>query len=157
MTKVVKFVATVEESTGRVLSVEIPQATLKPEGTEDGFTIVHVTEDRLTSDFMKPGWNPMLHVWDGEQFVHVGQPPNRHAIYNGTDWEWDQDLLVEDVRVVRSRKLAECDWTQVSDSPLTEEQKSAWQTYRQELRCFMDNLPTEFDSVSGLDWPVQPQ
>lgn len=156
MKKVVKFVATVEESTGLLVNVELPQATLKPEGTENGFTTVHVTEDRMTENFMGFGWNPMLHIWDGEQFVHVGQPPNRHAIYNGTDWEWDQELLIEDVRTARNYKLNNSDWTQMPDSPLSEEQKTAWQTYRQQLRDFIDNLPAEFDSVSGLDWPVEP-
>ena len=157
MTKVVKFVATIEENTGRILNVEFPQATLTPESTKDRLTIVHVTEERMTDDFMQIGWNPMEYIWDGSEFYHVGKAPNRYATYNGTDWEWDQELLVEDVRVVRNRKLSESDWTQVSDSPLTEEQKSAWQSYRQELRDFMDNLPTVFSSVSELDWPVQPE
>ena len=157
MTKVIKYVAEIEESTGRIMNIQIPQATLKPEGTHDGVTTVHVTESMMSSDFMQPGWNLMLHIWDGEQFVHVGQPPNPRAVYNGTGWEWDQEALVGDVRTARNRKLFASDWTQMPDAPFTEEQKSAWQTYRQQLRDFMDNLPAEFDSVSGLDWPVEPQ
>ena len=156
MQKVVKFVATVEEGTGRILNIQIPQATLEPEGTQDGRTVVHVTEDRMTPDFMSVGWNPMLHLWDGQQFVHVGTPPNRHAIYNGTDWEWDQQLLIDDVRTARTRKLQQSDWTQLPDSAISDDEKLAWQQYRQQLRDFMGNLPSEFDSVSGLNWPVQP-
>ena len=156
MSKVVKFVTTVEESTGRILNIELPQSTLKPEGVEDGFITVHITEDNMPEGFMGVGFNPSLYFWDGSEFHHVGQPPNRYAIYNGTDWEWDQSLLVEDVRKSRDIKLSQSDWTQVPDSPLSEEQKSAWQVYRQELRDFMSTLPSEFSSVSELPWPTPP-
>lgn len=156
MSKVVKYVATIEESTGRIMNVEFPQATLKPEGTTDGMTVIHITEDNMPEGFMNIGWNPMLHFWDGETFIHVGAPPNRHAIYNGTDWEWDQELLVSDVRTHRDRLLAQSDWTQMPDAPFTEEEKTAWQAYRQELRDFMSSLPNEFDSVQSLSWPIQP-
>lgn len=154
---VVKYIATIEENSGRIISVEFPQVELPKEGVKDGLITVHVTEDNMPEGFMNIGWNPLLHYWDGSEFYHVGTPPNRYATYNGTDWEWDQQLLVNDVRAKRNALLSESDWTQVTDSPLSEEQKSAWKTYRQELRDFMDNLPTEFDSVSGLDWPVEPQ
>ena len=38
------------------------------------------------------------------------------------------------VRRDRDLLLAECDWTQNSDSPLTTEKKAEWATYRQALR-----------------------
>lgn len=155
MTKVVKFVATIEESTGRILNVEFPQATLKPEGTSDGLTIVHVTEERMTENFMGMGWNPMHHYWDGSEFVHVGNPPNRHAIYNGDEWEWDAEALMSDIRAMRTNKLKSCDWTQMTDAPLTEEQKSAWQSYRQELRDFPSTLDNP-SSIEELVWPTIP-
>jgi len=38
------------------------------------------------------------------------------------------------VREQRNALLFSCDWTQLSDSPLTSEKKTEWQTYRQSLR-----------------------
>ena len=46
-------------------------------------------------------------------------------------------------RSERNRLLAETDWTQVSDSPLSSDKKTEWANYRTALR----DLPT----VSG--WP----
>ena len=47
----------------------------------------------------------------------------------------------------RDRLLAASDWTQMPDSPLDEETKAAWATYRQALRDL---------DMSGTDWPVAP-
>ena len=38
------------------------------------------------------------------------------------------------IREERKILLIESDWTQMPDSPLTEEQKAEWATYRQALR-----------------------
>lgn len=61
-----------------------------------------------------------------------------------------EDLL-ENVRVTRNALLTETDWTQVEDSPLSEEKKTAWKNYRQELRDM-----TDFDDLSTIVWPTQP-
>lgn len=57
------------------------------------------------------------------------------------------------VRQERDRRLAECDWTQVSDVPLTEEKKNEWILYRQLLR----NLPSTIIDISPINWPLKPQ
>ena len=44
--------------------------------------------------------------------------------------EW----LLERLRKHRNRYLAQSDWTQVPDSPLTTQKKTEWATYRQQLR-----------------------
>ena len=41
-------------------------------------------------------------------------------------------------RTTRNKLLADSDWTQMNDSPLTNEAKTAWATYRQELRDMSD-------------------
>lgn len=56
------------------------------------------------------------------------------------------------IRAVRDRLLAECDWTQIPDVPLTEEQKEAWRTYRQALR----DIPQMYVSIDDIVWPVPP-
>lgn len=56
---------------------------------------------------------------------------------------------------IRSRRdmlLATCEWTQIPDVPLTEEQKEAWREYRQALR----DLPQTFATPEGVVWPKPP-
>lgn len=52
-------------------------------------------------------------------------------------------------RVRRDELLASCDWTQMADAPLTKEQKTAWQTYRQALR----DVTTQPGFPQELSWP----
>ena len=58
------------------------------------------------------------------------------TIIDATQEEIDQRLSIQwqEVRDQRSGRLNSSDWTQLPDSPLTEEQKNAWRQYRQELR-----------------------
>lgn len=56
------------------------------------------------------------------------------------------------IRQERDKKLLECDWTQSSDSPLTEQKRNEWKTYRQELRDIINNI----NSISEVSWPVKP-
>ena len=61
-------------------------------------------------------------------------------------------ILWQNIRNERNRLLTESDWTQVSDSPLTLEQKTEWQTYRQELRDI-----TNQSNPHNILWPTKPQ
>ena len=155
MSKVIKYVATIEEQTGRVMNVEFPQATIKPEGTTNGLTIVHVTEELVPEGFMTQGTSIMEFIWTGSKFRNVGKPPNRFAIYNGTEWTWDAELLLNDVRAARNAKLASSDWTQLPDAQLSEEEKLAWQIYRQELRDIIGSVDG-ITSVNDVSWPTKP-
>jgi hypothetical protein len=59
------------------------------------------------------------------------------------------------VRALRDNLLSESDWTQLSDSPLTESKKTEWATYRQTLR----DIPSSQSSVtdkSNITWPTEP-
>ena len=53
------------------------------------------------------------------------------------------------VRATRDSKLAECDWTQLSDSQVD---KAVWATYRQELR----DVPAQTGFPYDINWPVKP-
>jgi hypothetical protein len=57
-------------------------------------------------------------------------------------------------RETRNKLLADSDWTQMNDSPLSNEDKTAWSTYRQELRDVSDL--DAWPNLSDEDWPVQP-
>jgi len=56
-------------------------------------------------------------------------------------------------RTTRNKLLADSDWTQMNDSPLSNEVKTAWATYRQELRD-MSDLDT-WPNIADDDWPVK--
>lgn len=57
------------------------------------------------------------------------------------------------LRRTRNRLLAQSDWTQISDSPLSDEQKQAWVDYRQALRDLPSTLITITESVDFPDPP----
>ena len=57
-------------------------------------------------------------------------------------------------RSTRNKLLADSDWTQMNDSPLTNEAKTAWATYRQELRDMSDLA--SWPNIADDDWPVAP-
>ena len=58
----------------------------------------------------------------------------------------------KELRILRDGKLSKCDWTQIADVSLTEEQKTAWRTYRQALR----DLPGNTEDPKNPIWPTIP-
>lgn len=64
------------------------------------------------------------------------------------------DRIATAHRITRNKILAESDWTQMNDSPLNNEMKTAWATYRQELRDLSDL--DAWPNLADDDWPVAP-
>ena len=63
--------------------------------------------------------------------------------------------VMYELRQLRDLGLNGTDWTQVPDSPLTAEQRTEWQMYRQRLR----DIPSDFSHVTSLEdvvWPDPP-
>ena len=56
------------------------------------------------------------------------------------------------VRDDRDKRLAECDWTQLADSPLDADSKEAWRLYRQDLRM----VPEQPGFPWNVEWPPVP-
>ena len=52
-------------------------------------------------------------------------------------------MVETDLRATRNKLLDDSDWTQMNDSPLSNELKTAWATYRQSLR----------DITADASWP----
>ena len=63
-----------------------------------------------------------------------------------------QDL--EYLRMIRNGKLQMSDWTQGSDSPLSNDKKTEWANYRTSLR----DITNTYKSVNanGFSWPTEP-
>lgn len=65
------------------------------------------------------------------------------------DIEARNEAQAQSVRAQRDRLLVECDWTQLSDSPVD---PLPWRTYRQELR----DVPQQAGFPWTVVWPVSP-
>lgn len=77
----------------------------------------------------------------------ITDPDERYAFF--------ENLVSEKlnmVRTERNRRLSNSDWTQFNDSPLTDEKKTEWQTYRQSLR----DITEGFDNDTEIVWPTEP-
>ena len=68
-------------------------------------------------------------------------------------WTEDTDRKATDLRSQRDRLLAECDWTQLADSPLAATATAAWSAYRQDLR----DVPQQNAFPESVTWPVKPE
>lgn len=57
-----------------------------------------------------------------------------------------------EIRQKRDQLLKESDWTQMPDSPLSDEIKQLWKAYRQDLR----DLPNQYDDADKVKFPDKP-
>ena len=80
-------------------------------------------------------------------FNNPEQKPSWSAVEAG---KVDEQWVI--VRAERDGKLVVCDWTQLPDVPLTDAQKTAWETYRQALR----DITTQPDPFN-INWPTPPE
>ena len=64
--------------------------------------------------------------------------------------EFRKNLLA---KAWRNKLLALSDWTQSADSPLTDEKKAEWATYRQALRDITDQP----SYPENIQWPTKPE
>lgn len=71
------------------------------------------------------------------------------AIYADGAWNINEEAQAAAVRIERDRRLAECDWTQLTDAPLDEASRSAWTAYRQALR----DVPQQAGFPGAVEWP----
>lgn len=122
-----------------------------------------------------------FHVFDNQTLKQHGWYPYRfvtaqvgeNQVYNGSDFVIEENEVVEYQKVrnktqqeiteeiegmwraIRDRRnylLLECDWTQLADSPLSNQKQTEWQIYRQELRDI-----TQQPDPFGIVWPTPPE
>ncbi len=91
---------------------------------------------------------------EGQSIIEGIYEVEAYKIIDGVAVEQTIDFW-NSVRIERNTLLTESDWTQMSDSPLTDSKKTEWSTYRQSLR----DLPTSNSSASSYDdvtFPSEP-
>lgn len=117
------------------------------------------------------GWYPVQKVWvDYNSETHrvssysyeihdkyVTETPVLESIPESEipTFEQKKTEFLAQLRFMRLELLKDSDWTQLPDSPISEEIKVRWKTYRQALR----DLPDVYSTDSTLDinqiiWPV---
>lgn len=72
--------------------------------------------------------------------------------------ESQRDYWAE-LRDLRNYRLILCDWTQLLDTQLTEEEVSNWAIYRQQLRDLPQNIQDPkplVDDPNHQSWPISP-
>jgi hypothetical protein len=93
-------------------------------------------------------------VYDGSDFViEENEVVEYQKVRNKTQQEIQQEIDDQwgSIRYTRNELLTECDWTQLSDSPISEPKKEEWKIYRQALRD-ITLQPDPFYIV----WPTKP-
>jgi hypothetical protein len=66
------------------------------------------------------------------------------------------------LRIERNKRLAECDWTQIPNNPLTQQQQTVWANYRQALRDMPENTTFPMNEKGyiieeQINWPEKPE
>ena len=127
------------------------------------FFVYYVTDGFICSKFETEAEADALIAANDDVVMAKVAAPNDHDTVNYLKYvdnnfiaETEEDIYAEtliDFRIERDEKLAESDWTQVPDSPLSDSKKTEWQTYRQALR----DIPSQegFDPLNPT-YPTEP-
>lgn len=117
--------------------------------------VKHIMNDELEAlGFNNPAQFLEENHWlDG--WVGRGAKPSPWYRY-ADGWVVNRVAIIEDLRFTRDQLLYQSDWTQIPDSPITEETKIAWKTYRQLLRDFSNNIPATLTDPNDYSWPTPP-
>ena len=91
-----------------------------------------------------------------ENGVDIQLTPEEETARDAEEATWEEEKparAMEGLRGNRNTLLADSDWTQASDSPLTDEVKAEWTVYREELR----DLPESVEDPADPTWPTPPE
>ena len=90
-------------------------------------------------------------------YYHLKWDASKKEIVKDDDvkaaWELSEEW--KQIRKERTRLLAETDWTQGGDSPLTTQKKSDWAKYRTSLRTLPEDQSSK-TKYSDITWPTKP-
>ena len=110
---------------------------------------------------LKPGaeWVLRGENYSGLEWLDSSQTKPTETEINSKISELDAAEPMRLLREERFRLLSECDWTQGADVP--NPIKTAWQTYRQQLRDLPASSSPKLDDDYELDstsvtWPTEP-
>lgn len=140
--------------------------TVLTPGILDGFGVDQVfegTEPEITTPYQRIQRDGVVEI-EGKWYTHyiVGPVFKDYVDSQGVAhtaaeqyqaYCFDKDLeKSKAIREDRNKRLAECDWTQLTDSPLDADAKLAWQLYRETLRM----VPEQPGFPWNVQWPPVP-
>lgn len=114
-----------------------------------------VTKQRDTGEVDEDG-NPIMEPYTEMEMVKEPQTYTMMtvtAMTEGTLPEPDLEQLAAEVRAQRDKLLAETDWTQVLDAPISAESREAFRVYRQALR----DITEQEGFPEAVIWPEMPE
>ena len=164
MTTLTEFdrVVTIDvEQQGKIVGIQLAIGEYPDAGDLNGLWIVHMLEHNFPEPACKDFDYFRINYWfnfTDETFVKVeSEQPNEYAEYDPTtkEWSWDASLILADIRRERDGKLGRSDWTQLSDTNLTAEQKAEAVDYRRALRDITINIGSPV-TADAVDWPTVP-
>ena len=99
----------------------------------------------------------MKKIVNGELIDLTPEEENQFNSYTGDTESMKLERRInEQVRVNRDQLLKDSDWTQNSDNGLSEEKKTEWSTYRQQLRDLPSGISSKQD-IADLVYPTKPE
>jgi len=112
--------------------------------------IEYTTYNTATGEVLESGATNVslseIPLQEGQSIIEGIYEVEAYKIIDGVAVEQTIDFW-NAVRIERNTLLTESDWTQMSDSPLTDSKKTEWATYRQSLR----DLPSNNSSATSID------
>lgn len=152
----IKFLAVVEPITGNPISMRIAKGANNPdEGVNESYGghIIHVTDDISNLiDFM----NTKYYNFSGSAWATRDARPNDAATWTTDGWVWTAENFLTIVRDQRSVLLFACDWSMVTDSPLSDSEKSEVIAYRTALRDITTTTMPSSGLLDDVSWPTKP-
>jgi len=131
---------------------ELPQRIRLSDGSTKTDSSTFTDDEIKDAGFVGPYSTPDIdeetqyYVWNIEtlsyEVVDLPPPPPEPT---------DEDLWFQ-LRSARNGELSTTDWIIMPDSPLSEEKKQEWITYRQALR----DLPQTTTDPRNFVWPISP-
>lgn len=126
------------------------------------YTIYDVSGEIIKSGSTSQPDLSHIELQSGESILEVAAPidPHLYRVLSGqiirkSEEEISQINAPKEAALFKGTRnimLAECDWTQAADSPLSEAKKAEWATYRQQLR----DLPANTSDPANPTWPTPP-
>ena len=152
------------ESGGKISGIGLATGNYLEAGLHDDgkILIVYMLEHNFPEEACKNFDYFITNYWyslDTLEFVKVkSERPNDYAYYviATESWSWPAELVLADIRRRRNSLLTRSDWTQLSDTNLSAEQKAAAVDYRRALRDLTNTLPENPVNVDAIDWPTVP-
>lgn len=128
------------------------------------YLVSGVAQDVLTDSEIPDGTNVYygmvkigVQYHDVEKNIPVDIPEMPEGFwlfdYDTKQWVGDTSQATLTVLYKREELLYKSDWTQLPNSPLTAEQRTAWEVYRQALRDVTDQEGYPLNVI----WPTPPQ